>query len=643
MARIFLSYARDDRDRAERIARSLEDGGHEVWWDRRIAAGDSFSSQIDSELAAAELVVVLWSSHSIRSDWVRDEAAAGRDSGRLVPVLIDRVDPPLGFRQYQSLSLVGRSAGYSPLLDAIAGKLGKAPRPAEKELARKRLSRPLVLTVAIVAILGLLASAWWLIRPGGAADSIAIVAAGDDAPSRDLARALTRELGQIRTGPLGQFSLVADGTASADAAYRVDVAASASDGQLQADVALNQRGASGLLWSAVIEQAGGGQSDLRQQVAAQIGDALICLAEIKAYRDQIEAEALALYLSGCANEDQSKAIGSLQTLTERAPKFGPGWAKLAMTSALGVPLAVEADRRSLIRQAQIALERAQKLAPDFPATSVADALMSPSGGRKIVRALGLIDKALEAHPNSPLLRGARTDLLMTLGRMREAMAESERAFEINPLSPALFDSRVSTLAYGGRPEAGFAELARAERHWPGSKLIADTRFRLELRFGDSRRALAYLLRNNSDSGSSQYQALRAYLEARSDPRPEKIDAALDYLRQRYRRDSADVVIYLQALVTFGRMEEAFKVVEPDVAADSLSNATDVLFRPYMARFRADRRFMVLAKRMGLVEAWQRTGTWPDFCSEPGIAYDCKAEAAKLTHVRDVTEAGAKLP
>ena len=306
-------------------------------------------------------------------------------------------------------------------------------------------------------------------------------------------------------------------------------------------------------------------------------------------------------------------------------------------------MAAKADRRGLVRQSHEALQRAQSLAPDFPATAVADAMMMPSGGRKLVRAHGLIDKALETHPDSPLLRGARTEVLLTLGRMREAMAESERAVEINPLSPALFDNRVSALAYGGRPEAGFAELARAEKRWPGSKLLADTRFRLELRFGDSKRALAYLVRNNADAGSSQYQALRAYLEARADPRPENIEAALDYLRERNRRDTADVVIYLQALVTFGRLEEAFKVMAPDAAADSLSNGTDVLFRTYMAPFRADRRFMVIAKRMGMVEAWERTRVWPDFCGEPGIAYDCKAEAAKLTHVRDVTEAGAKLP
>src|SRR5919202_840968 len=54
---------------------------------------------------AADVVVVLWSANSIESAWVRDEAAAGRDSGRLVPVTIDGTEPPLGFRQFQTIDL----------------------------------------------------------------------------------------------------------------------------------------------------------------------------------------------------------------------------------------------------------------------------------------------------------------------------------------------------------------------------------------------------------------------------------------------------------------------------------------------------------------------------------------------------------
>jgi len=106
VSQIFLSYARSDAACANRLADLLGRAGHQVWWDRELHGGSRFASEIDKALAEAEAVVVLWSEASIESAWVQDEAAEGRDSGRLVPVVIDNVRPPLGFRQYQSIELV---------------------------------------------------------------------------------------------------------------------------------------------------------------------------------------------------------------------------------------------------------------------------------------------------------------------------------------------------------------------------------------------------------------------------------------------------------------------------------------------------------------------------------------------------------
>jgi hypothetical protein len=39
--------------------------------------------------------------------------------------------------------------------------------------------------------------------------------------------------------------------------------------------------------------------------------------------------------------------------------------------------------------------------------------------------------------------------------------------------------------------------------------------------------------------------------------------------------------------------------------------------------------MQVAKRIGLVDYWRSSGKWPDFCQDPSVPYDCKAEAAKL--------------
>ena len=105
MADVFLSYASEDRDRVTPIVEAIENSGFTVWWDLRIGLGTSFDREIERELEAAECVVVIWSEHSIESDWVRNEAQDGLDRRVLVPILIDNVKPPLAFRRAQAAQL----------------------------------------------------------------------------------------------------------------------------------------------------------------------------------------------------------------------------------------------------------------------------------------------------------------------------------------------------------------------------------------------------------------------------------------------------------------------------------------------------------------------------------------------------------
>ena len=141
MARVFLSYSRDDVDCARQLAETLGGAGHQVWWDQHIQGGSRFSAAIDHALKDAQAIVVLWSPKSVESAWVQDEAAEGRDSGRLVPVVIGETKPPLGFRQFQSIDFSGWNGEQAApqlgaLLDAI-GQLGgddKAVVGAAKEV-----------------------------------------------------------------------------------------------------------------------------------------------------------------------------------------------------------------------------------------------------------------------------------------------------------------------------------------------------------------------------------------------------------------------------------------------------------------------------------------------------------------------------
>ena len=134
MADIFLSYTEKDRDMARRVAAMLGSVGWTVWWDRRIPAGGTWRSVLEHALENMRCMVVLWSAHSVESEWVCEEATEGRRQGKLVPVLIEPVRPPAGFREIQAADLTGWDGssefeGVRMLVADLEQILGK-PDPA---------------------------------------------------------------------------------------------------------------------------------------------------------------------------------------------------------------------------------------------------------------------------------------------------------------------------------------------------------------------------------------------------------------------------------------------------------------------------------------------------------------------------------
>jgi hypothetical protein len=105
VADIFVSYSKKDWDRVSTLVTVLEARGLSIWWDREIGAGSDFRDVIDQQIRDARCMVVVWSTNANASKWVRDEADEGARRGILVPVLIDRVLPPMGFRSYQAADL----------------------------------------------------------------------------------------------------------------------------------------------------------------------------------------------------------------------------------------------------------------------------------------------------------------------------------------------------------------------------------------------------------------------------------------------------------------------------------------------------------------------------------------------------------
>ena len=111
MADVFISYSREDREWVERLATQLQSQGYTVWWDWDLLVGKRYRETIDNELKTCKATIVVWSQHSIQSDFVRDEAEEAQQRNVLVPVLKESVRPPAGFRQIQTADLSSWTGG----------------------------------------------------------------------------------------------------------------------------------------------------------------------------------------------------------------------------------------------------------------------------------------------------------------------------------------------------------------------------------------------------------------------------------------------------------------------------------------------------------------------------------------------------
>lgn len=159
MSDVFVSYKREDEARIASLVRALESQGFSVWWDQRVPGGEDWRDAIERALDAAACVIVVWTQASVGREggFVRDEASRARARGVLVPVLLDRVDPPLGFGELQAIDLTRwrgrhRDPAFRDLTALIRAKRDGLPVPSRRG-ATKRM-RQLAATGAVAAIVG---------------------------------------------------------------------------------------------------------------------------------------------------------------------------------------------------------------------------------------------------------------------------------------------------------------------------------------------------------------------------------------------------------------------------------------------------------------------------------------------------------
>jgi tetratricopeptide (TPR) repeat protein len=381
-----------------------------------------------------------------------------------------------------------------------------------------------------------------------------------------------------------------------------------------------------LLWSAGFERPQAQAGLLRRTMASRLGALLLCVSK-PGEAARLDPEGLRLLFSICDRFDRiadEATVELLRAFVRRAPNSAWGWAELALVEAQvssfggrpGSPQFV-----ALRDSARRNLQRARSLQPTLGILYLTESLLLPDhdwGNR-----LRLLDAGLAADGSEARLRVARADLLAALGFNNAAIDNAHHAVTLDPLSPEARSLLVSLLAYSGQAEAAARELETAEGIWPGAAAMLEVRRRLDLRFGDPRAALASIA---GAAGFSEQQA--AFLRARADPTPAKVEAAIEIARRTTIQNPGVPIWYVQTLGTFGRTDEFFALFDDPRAAGWVRDATSVLLRGHMRSLWLDPRFMEVMARVGLVRFWMDRGNWPDFCRDPDLPYDCPAEGRR---------------
>jgi tetratricopeptide (TPR) repeat protein len=636
-ASIFLSYVREDAEKARALASFVERAGHSVWWDRQIKGGAQYATEIETALNASDKIVVLWSKRSIASAWVRDEAAVGRDTGRLIPVSLDRTPAPLGFRQFQTIDLAGangrpNSPQLQDLLNAIGDDVPSVPDTKPLPPVRPPLvgSRRLRATASIgVALLLAITGAgwwWWTTRNEVHTPVFAIDAPSGSPTSREVARQLTVRLGDLQSARSDLFQLV-PGSASADLILQVD--AQNGPTALTRDLTVVAGRDKSILWSTSLQQPPAKAGDLAQQLTLTSERVVSCATEaLSDRRDRVDAQVLKQYLNGCSRLESDyglgdydpKLIGLFDQVVTSAPHLAGAWAKLlqAETEVARGPDAPP----DLVRKLRSHIVRAQSLGMNIGEIYAARAALLPTSD--FSGNFALLDQAIREDPNNAYVYRLRGEKLQQVGRMSDSISDANAALLLDPLSPALLDNYVSALAYGGKTEVAYAQLAKAEAMWPEAQNLKFARYRLDLRFGNPQEALATL----RSSGNATVQSQESFLKARIHPSAANIQRLIDDERMTNAQEPRYIAGLMQALGQFGRKDEAIDVLLNYKRPGAIGYNAEVLFRPALHEVWRDPRSIAGAAHVGLLAYWKRSGKWPDFCFDPTLPYDCKKEAAK---------------
>ena len=605
-----------------KIAEALSAAGLSVWWDTAIEGGSAFAKDIARELDAADVVVVVWSATSVESGWVLDEAGAGRDRKRLVPVQIDATLPPLGFRQLQSIDLSawkGRTgdAKFASLVSAIQKLAGSAVAvPVAKAApAGSGLSRRLLIGGAAgVAALAAGGFGAWKFLDQEADDDTASVAvlpfanlSGDPAQAyfsdgiaeelrSVLARIVRLKVAARASSELMRAADIPTAAEKLGVANIVTGSVRTGGGTMRIGAQLVDGGSGLVRWSDTYDRAVGDVLAIEAGIAENIANALNIVLG-RAERLLLSAggttnpAAHDAYLRGSVLEAAQKPFAALPEYAA-AVAADPNYAlAVAGHASISCWLAIQytSHPEAALVIAAAEARRAVALAPGLgaPHAILGFILYAQLKFREAEAAFGT---AVRLAPNDAFLLGRYSIYLGAIGRAEEAVRLVERAQQLDPLRPNGPVLLGWALYMAGRFADALVPLRKAVVRLPDDIEAKWALSQTLILFGQPADGLAVAL--TIPPGNGIREACEALARAKLGDRV-AADAALDRLR------TMDAMLYSTAAVHAqrGEIDASFAALGGAVA-NLETNLRELKGEPMMRPLHGDPRYAALLRRVG---------------------------------------------
>jgi TolB-like protein/Flp pilus assembly protein TadD len=637
-AHVFLSYASDDAEVAQKVCSSVEAAGLRCWMaPRDVKPGAQYADAIVRAINDAKIVVLVMSASAVDSAHVaREIERAASKRKPIIPFRIDTaaLNPELEYflsnSQWIEVPKLGLPAALAKLKEAVGQRPVPSPRAAPGHRLGGSASRRTIIATAVVIALGVavgLGLYFWKANHGGGQapavtaisdKSIAVLPFVDMSEKKDqeyfadgMAEEILDLLAKIpglkvigRTSSFQFKGKTQDLRAigmQLGVAYVLEGSVRKVGDRLRVTAQLINSKDGTHLWSQTYDRDLSDVLKMQDEIAGQIARALqieVSAGDLVSRPALRNTQAYTLYLQATHASDRydrqgwEQIMSDLQRALELDPSFAEAASALAGTyywaGSVGfVELSVA------IEQTRHFAELALKLDPNLVEPRALLGVIQGTYEWNWSAAERELKRALALAPNNTDILQNLASLSLSLGRGDDALKYMNASLAVDPLDPSgYFWLSIVQLRRGRLPDAE-AAIRRAIEMSPTS-IFNHYIFGCVLLARDQLKpALAEFLKDLSDGARIEGSAMAYFALGRK----RDSDAALAQAVKSYASSPAGIAVVYAFRV---ESDEAFKWLDRAYAQkDPLLNG--IKYRSEFDNLHGDPRYKALLKKMNLPE------------------------------------------